>query len=97
MDQDEFEKLACLPENTTLRVALQHHHTALFVFFGDYANGAKLAIEKGNDLLTGSPGNWGYHDTFLRGASLFAMAWETKKGKFKRHAIKNLQKQVHSG
>jgi hypothetical protein len=82
MDQDEFEKLACLPENTTLRVALkQHYHqTALFAFFGDHANGAKLAIEKGNDLLTGSPGNaFGYHDTFLRGVSLFGIARETKK------------------
>lgn len=96
IDLDDFETRANIPENTTLRVALQHYQTVLYAYFGSHEEGARLAIKKGNDILTGSPGNpLGYHDAFLRGISLFEMARRTRKGKFVRRAVK-LQKLIRS-
>ncbi|CAB9517825.1 Transcriptional regulator [Seminavis robusta] len=61
----------------------------LYAILGEHAGGAELSIARGDRFLKGAPGC--YHhipDAFHRGLSLFAMARETKKRKYKRHAQK---------
>jgi hypothetical protein len=61
----------------------------LCAYLGEHQLGAELALVKGDKFLKEVPchplGMW---ETFCRGISLYAMARQTKKRKFKKHALR---------
>ena len=59
----------------------------LYLFFGEYKKGAKLAIERGDTYAKGVPGHvWIMMETFTRGMLLYIMAQKTEKRKYRKHA-----------
>jgi len=61
----------------------------LYMYFGDYENGAKLALERGDDYSKRIPSYMFIMiETFARGMSLYAMARLTRKRTYKKHALK---------
>jgi len=59
----------------------------LYLYFGEFEKGAKLAIKRGNAYSKGVPGHcWIMIETFVRGMCLYAMARKTKKRVYRKQA-----------
>lgn len=66
-----------------------HMKIVLCAFFGDYEQGAKLAIKQGNKYLVDAPGgSYTITDPFYRGVCLYGAAGKTKNLSYKYHAKK---------
>ena len=60
----------------------------LCTIYGDFEQGAKFAIERGNKFADDAPGNsWSLNDPFIRGLCLYSAAATSKnKRSYRRHA-----------
>lgn len=68
----------------------------LYLYFGEYEKGAKLAIERGDAYSKGVPSHWWIMvETFTRGMLLYGMARKTGKRLYKKHA-KKVHKTIQS-
>jgi hypothetical protein len=77
---------------------LKRLEMSLAIFFGDFEQAAKLAIEMGDTFEKKMfPAYWlGMMNTFHRGVAMYAMARRTKKRKYKKHAMQ-IGKVVQNG
>jgi hypothetical protein len=73
----------------------------LYMYFGEYEKGAKLAIERGDTYAKGVPAHvWIMIETFTRGMLLYVMARTTKKRIYRKEAKrvhKTIKSWVHKG
>lgn len=76
-------------DDTLMVDLVKEFQNRLYAIFGLHAMGADLSLARGDVFIQGAPGV--YHhipDAFHRGLSAFAMARDTNKRKYKRHAQK---------
>jgi tetratricopeptide (TPR) repeat protein len=61
----------------------------LYLYFGEYEKGAKLAIQRGDTYSKGVPAHvWIMIETFTRGMLLYSMARSTRKRQYRNEAKK---------
>lgn len=83
MNEDEILEFAQKTNVSGVRCALLYSKQALAVFFGEHERGAKLALDRPNDVASEFPATYEVSmDPFYRSLNLYAMARRMKKRRY---------------